>query len=520
MKAFKPQDIAHFNAQTLKSLAVEQSQLLVVATQMIKKLEKQVESLSLQLGEKNQKLLFSAEQLEKMRHLNFGRSSERWLADDNPLFGEAEGKAKDESEATPAPKPKKKNHPGRTQQKGLEIQDINHWIAKEDCDQFGLKPWEGQFETSELITVIPSRIIIQRHNRQKYFHWNPEKGSHDIITAPGPLKLKEGSRYSIELAVEMGLAKYQWHLPMDRQRVMLEEHGLEISTQSIWDQIDTVASYLRPKVFKGIVQKIEESRVNIADDTHWPNLEAIDKRERDKFYLWAVTNREATCFNIFEARSQKVAKSFLGGLKGVLVTDGHASFKKLGKDDLTLANDWYHFRRKVKASEKSYPEESAVILHAIRDLSEIEKAIQGLSLEDIHKKRQEVSRPLVERLRIYLDSLSHVLPQSNLGRAVAYANGLWAGLNVFLDNPDVPMHSNDVERAIRGPAVGRKNHYGSKNMESARTAAVWYSIVATCKQNGIVPRDYFVYALTAILSKKPVLMPWEWQNPKDLEADA
>jgi len=471
MKAFKPHDIAHFNVQTLKSLAVEQSQLLVVATQMIKRLEKQVEALSVQLGEKNQKLLFSAEQLEKMRHLNFGRSSERWLADESPLFGETAEKTESDPEpsANKAPKPKKKNHPGRTKQEGLEIQDVNHWIAKEDCEQFGLRPWEGQFETSELITVIPSRIIVQRHNRQKYFHWNPEKGAHDIITAPGPLKLKEGSRYSIELAVEMGLAKYQWHLPMDRQRAMLEEHGLEISTQSIWDQIDTVASYLRPKVFKGIVQKIEESRVNIADDTHWPNLEAIEKRERDKFYLWAVTNPQATCFNIFEARSQRVAKSFLGGLQGVLVTDGHSSFKKLGKDDLTLANDWYHFRRKVKASEKSYPEECAVILEAIRSLSAIEEAIQGLSLEEIHEKRQKKSRPLVEKLRVYLDSLSHILPKSNLGRAVAYANGLWTGLIVFLDNPDVPMHSNDVERAIRGPAVGRKNHYGSKNMDSART---------------------------------------------------
>jgi hypothetical protein len=44
---------------------------------------------------------------------------------------------------------------------------------------------------------------------------------------------------------------------------------------------------------------------------------------------------------------------------------------------------------------------------------------------------------------------------------VTYANRLWTGLTVFLDQPDVSMHTNDVERAIRGPDVGRKNHYGS-----------------------------------------------------------
>jgi transposase len=94
---------------------------------------------------------------------------------------------------------------------------------------------------------------------------------------------------------------------------------------------------------------------------------------------------------------------------------------------------------------------------------------------------------------------------------VIYANRLWTGLTVFLDQPDVPMHTNDVERAIRGPAVGRKNHYGSKNLESARVAAVWYSVVATCKQSGIRPREYIVDTLKAILTRKPVLMPWEWR---------
>lgn len=73
------------------------------------------------------------------------------------------------------------------------------------------------------------------------------------------------------------------------------------------------------------------------------------------------------------------------------------------------------------------------------------------------------------------------------------------------------MHTNDVERAIRGPAVDRKNHYGSKNLESARVAAVWYSVVATCKQSGISLREYIVDTLKAILTRKTVLMPWEWR---------
>jgi transposase len=47
---------------------------------------------------------------------------------------------------------------------------------------------------------------------------------------------------------------------------------------------------------------------------------------------------------------------------------------------------------------------------------------------------------------------------------------LWRSLTVFLGDPDVPMHSNDIERAMCGPAVGRKNHYRSRNMTTAAIA--------------------------------------------------
>ena len=74
------------------------------------------------------------------------------------------------------------------------------------------------------------------------------------------------------------------------------------------------------------------------------------------------------------------------------------------------------------------------------------------------------------------------------------------------------MHSNGIERAMYGPAVGRKNHYGSRNMTTAGVAAVWYTVVETCKINGVDPRAYVLSALAAILKKEPVRMPWEWRD--------
>ncbi|MFW7381662.1 MAG: hypothetical protein ACOH5I_22835 [Oligoflexus sp.] len=73
------------------------------------------------------------------------------------------------------------------------------------------------------------------------------------------------------------------------------------------------------------------------------------------------------------------------------VTDGHASFRSLASDDsgLILANDWRHARRKFKEAQKNS-----------------------------------------EEIRVLLDQ-SPALPESSLGRAIAYADKLWEGLTVF-----------------------------------------------------------------------------------------
>jgi hypothetical protein len=80
---------------------------------------------------------------------------------------------------------------------------------------------------------------------------------------------------------------------------------------------------------------------------------------------------------------------------------------------------------------------------------------------------------------------------------------------VFLENPEVSLDNNAMERTIRGPVIGRKNHYGSKNLKTAEMAAIWYTIIETCKMNKIDSRKYIKEALSNILNKKPIKMPWE-----------
>ena len=47
-----------------------------------------------------------------------------------------------------------------------------------------------------------------------------------------------------------------------------------------------------------------------------------------------------------------------------------------------------------------------------------------------------------------------------------------------------------MERVLRGVAVGRKNHYGSRSERGTRVAAFFYSLIESAKLCGVEPRAY------------------------------
>ena len=54
----------------------------------------------------------------------------------------------------------------------------------------------------------------------------------------------------------------------------------------------------------------------------------------------------------------------------------------------------------------------------------------------------------------------------------------WTGLTRFLTDPRVPLDNGaTTERAMRGLALGRKNHYGSRSRRGTEVAALYYSLM-------------------------------------------
>ena len=466
--------------QVMRLLEQENTRLLTKLTELTDRLSKLLGSDgATQLAIEIVKLQEEKALLEKRL---FGRSSEKESQ-------AGDGKKKRE------PKP---GH-GPREQPELPIDErIHDFDGAVSCDLCGanVELWDGQFEEAEEITVIQRRFVITQHKRRK-----ARCGCYaTVVTAPGPPKLIPGGRYSIEFAVDVAVSKYLDHLPLHRQARIMEREGLVIDSHTLWDQIEALAKHLQP-TYDALRGYVVGKPLVHADETPWYLLEKPVK----KWYVWCVTAEDAAYFWIRGSRSAAVGKEVLDGYCGVVVVDGYKAYDTLARENkkLTLAYCWAHVRRKFVEAEMFYPVECKVVLDLIGELYALEKQLPNPILLKGDRRREALElraqvrkdRSLVVVEKIYQwATTQNALPQSALRKAIDYMFGLWGGLQVFLTNPLVPLDNNAVERELRGPVVGRKNHYGSRSVRGTEVSALFYSLIETAKLAGVDPKAYLIYA--------------------------
>ena len=130
--------------------------------------------------------------------------------------------------------------------------------------------------------------------------------------------------------------------------------------------------------------------------------------------------------------------------------------------------------------------------------------------------RQAKSAPLLREFKAWLDlEVLKVLPKSPIGEALRYALGQWTALGQYIEDGEIPMDTNAIERLLRGIAVGRRNYLFVGSSEGGRWAAGAYTLVESCKINGVEPYRYLKDVLLRIWThpagKIEDLMPRKWR---------
>jgi hypothetical protein len=170
-----------------------------------------------------------------------------------------------------------------------------------------------------------------------------------------------------------------------------------------------------------------------------------------------------------------------------------------------LAGCWAHAYRKFEAAEPDHPEAN-LALGWIGELYAIDERA-GDDIELRRELRRTESAAVLAKLKTWLWSQA-TLKTLSIGKAAAYAIANWDRLTRFVENPLVPLDNNGTERGIRGPVVGRKNHYGSKSKRGTEVAALFYTLLETAKLHNVDPGRYLREAVLAA-DRGEVLLPWQ-----------
>jgi len=184
-------------------------------------------------------------------------------------------------------------------------------------------------------------------------------------------------------------------------------------------------------------------------------------------YLWAIARDQRgyggadppiVVFHHSRHRSAKVALELMRGYTGggPLHVDGYRVYDALGDPKQTvspwvLAYCWTHWRRRFvdfqRATESPLCEE---ILERIAALYRIEAMVRGHPPELRLKARQELSAPIVEAMRPWLEAqLDRLSSASELAKHIRYALKRWDGLCRFLHDGRIEMDTNPIENLIR-----------------------------------------------------------------------
>ena len=406
--------------------------------------------------------------------------------------------------ATPAKKdPKQRAKSGPTAQPRLPFEERVFELDEADrtCPSCGgqLAPMAEQFEESEMIDVVDVSYRLVKVSQQKYTC----RCGGCVETAPGPERAIAGGRYSLGFAIKVALDKYLDHIPLARQERILRRYGLDVTTQTLWDQVDAIGRRLTRYDAALFEHALSHSVIGL-DQTGWPRL---DGKSDKPWQMWCITAPGVVCHRIRDDKGADTFRALVGGYNGVIVCDALKTHEAGARDGpgIVLAGCWAHVYRKFEEAAPDHPE-AQIALGFIGELYDIDERAAG-DLDRKAELRRTESTEVIGKLKTWLWSQA-VLKTLSIGKAAAYTIANWERLTQFLSNALVPLDNNATERGIRGPVVGRKNHYGSKSRRGTEVAAVLYSLVETAKLHDVDPAKYLLEAVRAA-DRNELVFPWQ-----------
>jgi len=370
------------------------------------------------------------------------------------------------------------------------------------CDQ-GHALKQISEKTSEQLDIIPMKVQVIRHIRKQYACPCCEGV---LKLASKPKQPIEKSQASSGLLAYIAVSKYADSLPLYRQNAILSRSGIDINRSTLANWMIKCGELIQPLINCFEEQVLSQSFIHM-DETPVQVLNEKGKPAESKSYMWVrhagPPGQRITLFDYDPSRSGAVPRRLLAGFTGALMLDGYEGYAPVCKEQgLTRLGCWVHARRKfvdVSKASKKKNSQATYAIKLIAKLYAIEKTSKDSSAEDRYQIRIENAKPVIDKLRQWLDETKpKVPPKSLLGKALQYLDNQWPRLIAYLEDGQYPIDNNRVENAIRPFAIGRKNWLFSASVNGAKASANLYSLIETAKANDLEPYAYLKRVFTEL----------------------
>lgn len=386
-------------------------------------------------------------------------------------------------------------------------------------------------EVTRVVEHKPGMLYIKEIVREK---WGLKdntaiapKGMSGVLVAPMPLLPIYKGIAGASLLSEILLQKYEYHMPYYRQIKQYCHLGLKGLTESTMDGwFKQTVALLKP-LYEVLRSEVMTAGYVQADETTTPVIDK-DTHKAVKEYLWmvrAVMERLVLFHYDQGSRAGAVIERLANRhhFKGYLQCDGFAGYETAFKasPDVRLVNCMVHIRRHF---EQALDENRQTAEHALKEIQHLYRIEHmcddaGMSFDERKAKRRELSKPIMEAMKVWMETEGVKYSESSqIGKAITYAYTRWENMMRYLEDGRLLLDNNLAENEIRPITLGRKNYLFCGNHEAAQNMTVVCSLLATCRNHDVNPRDY----LNDVISQMPYqtkasyeellqLLPHKWK---------
>jgi transposase len=396
-----------------------------------------------------------------------------------------------------------------------------------ECPEHGPKQPIG-YDIVETLEFQRPKLWVRVRKYAKYVC--PSQPECGVAQAERPTGLVEGSRYGTSVAAEVTANKYAYHLPLYREQDLFAGSGWTPSRSTLMNLLaasafvlQPFAEYLRQLLLASGGVGCDDTRVTLIVPPIPPPLDPANPRSRrihevlkaaiDKGQpsvtarIWGYRSF-ALPINVFDftvSWHRDGPDEILRDYTGLLMADCYSGFEgiELRSDArIVRAACWAHARRKVYEIQANHPQPATVLLAMARELYDIEDQAKGMTAEERLALRQREARPVLARIRDYLEQpvIRDALPKSDLAKATGYLRKHWELLQQYTCDGRCPIDNNDVEQLMKQIAVGRKNWLFVGSVAGGERAATLMTIVSSAIRNDLDVAAYLKDVLDQLLA--------------------